>query len=119
MAEKDLKQDDRGAYNYRADQNTGTRLVKWYHNKCVLVGSACAGVEVTTKLERFYVKQKKVQVQCCDMVAQHNASMGGIDLADMLVKLCRTKITTENNIFHWFDIAKINASLIYCRHCGQ
>ena len=69
------------AYDYRTDHNTGTHLVGWFNNKCVLVGSTFTGVEATTKLERFDVKQKKkVQVQCPDMVAQYNASVGGVDL---------------------------------------
>ena len=117
---KDLKKEGRGAYDHRLDQNTGTHLVKWFDNECVLVGSNFAVVEATTTLERFYVTQKKVQVQCPDMVAQYNASTDSVDLADMLIELYRTKITTKKLwhlelTCHCVDIAW----LIYCRHCGH
>ena len=43
MSEKDLKKEGRDSYDYRTDQNTGTHLLKWFDNKCVLLGSTYSG----------------------------------------------------------------------------
>ena len=49
--------------------------------------------------------------------------MGGVDLADMLIALYRTTIKSKRwylkVLFHCVDIAKINAWLLYRRHCDQ
>ena len=44
MAEKDLKARGRGSFDYRTDGNTGLHLLKWFDNKCFIVGSSFAGV---------------------------------------------------------------------------
>ena len=44
MAEKDLKARGRGSFDYWTDGNTGLHLLKWFDNKCVIVGSSFAGV---------------------------------------------------------------------------
>ena len=58
------------------------------------------------------------------MVRDYNGSMGGVDLADMLIELYRTKFSTKKRwylklIFHCLYIAKVNAWLLYRRHCLQ
>ena len=58
MFEKDLKKRSRGLFNYRTDYNSGTHLLKWYDNKCV-VGSSFAGVECTNAVGRYDLAQKK------------------------------------------------------------
>ena len=50
--------------------------------------------------------------------------MGGVDLADMLIALYRTKIMVEKRwhlqvIFHALDICKIKGWLLYCRYCHE
>ena len=50
--------------------------------------------------------------------------MGGFDLADMLISLYRTQITTKKRwylkiIFHLVDICKVNRWLLYRRYCEQ
>ena len=49
--------------------------------------------------------------------------MGGVDLADMVVALCRTTIKFKTRylkvLFHCVDIAKVNAWLLYRRQCDQ
>ena len=124
MSEKDLKKEGRGSYNYRTHQNTGTHLLKWFDSKCVLLGSTYSELRLRQTVQRFDLKQKKkkqVDVQCPDMVKD---SMGGVDLADMLIELYRTKISTKKRwylklIFHCLDIAKVNAWLLYRRNCLQ
>ena len=49
--------------------------------------------------------------------------MGSVDLADMVVALCRTTIKFKRRYFkvpfHCVDIAKVNAWLLYRRQCDQ
>ena len=75
-------------------------------------------------VERWSQKdQKKKNIQCPQLVLQYNKGMGGVDLADMLISLYRTKIKTRRwyiKIFwHLVDMAKVNAWLLYCRHGDQ
>ena len=58
MAEKDLKNEGHGIFDYRIEENTGTYLVESFDNKCVMVGFTYAGVEATTTLERRKKKFK-------------------------------------------------------------
>ena len=59
MSEKDLKRRGRGSFDYRTDYNTGTHLLKWVDNKCVVVGSNFAGVECTYTVVTYDLAQKK------------------------------------------------------------
>ena len=49
--------------------------------------------------------------------------MGWVFLADMLIALYRTTIKSKRwclkVLFHCVDIAKVNAWLLYTRHCDQ
>ena len=100
------------SFDYPLDQNSGFHFVKWYDGKGVLIGLNCAGVETSTTVERFDVKpKKKIKVSCPGMIKEYNRSMGGVDLADMLISLYRTKVNVRKRwylkiIFHCVDIAK-------------
>ena len=122
-AEEELKQKEIGSFDYRTDQNSGFHFPTWCDNKCVLIGSNYAGAESSTTLERFDIKEKKkVKVSCPNMIKEYNRSMGGVDLADMLISLYHTKINVRKKwylkiIFHCVDIAKTNGWLLYRRNC--
>ena len=45
MSEKDLKKRVRVSFDYRTIYNNRTYFLKWFDNKCVVVGSSFAGVE--------------------------------------------------------------------------
>ncbi|XP_047141098.1 piggyBac transposable element-derived protein 2-like [Hydra vulgaris] len=49
--------------------------------------------------------------------------MGGVDLSDMVISLYRTSCKTKRwylkVLFYCVDIAKVNAWLLYRRHCSQ
>lgn len=121
-SEKDLKKDGRGSFDYRTDASSQLHIVRWLDNKCVQLVSTYAGVKASKTVKRWDRKAKKhVDISCPDMVSQYNESMGGVDLADMLIAIYRTKIKTKRwylkVLFHCVDIAKVNAWLLYRHHC--
>jgi hypothetical protein len=82
------------------------------------VPSTYAGVKASNTVKRWDGKAKKnIDVKCPDMLYLYNESMGGVDLADMLISLYRTKIKSKRwylkVLFHCVDIAKVNAWLLY------
>ena len=99
--------------------------MKWFDNKCVVVGSSFVGVECTNTVERYDLAQKKkVKINCPDMAPQYNRSLGGVDLIDILIALYRTNNITRKRwylkiIFHCVHVAKVNAWLLYQRHFQQ
>ena len=124
-SDADLKARGRGAFDYRTDKNYGIHVVKWMDNKCVLLTSTFTGVSCSNTVERWNGKEKThVQVQQPDIVREYNSSMGGVDLADMLISLYGTTIISKKRwylkiIFHCVDMCKINAWLLYRRHCDH
>ena len=77
ISEKNLKKQLCGSFDYRTDYNIRTYVLKWFEDKCVVVGSNLAGVEFINTVERYDLAQKKkVKVNCPDIVSQYNRSMG-------------------------------------------
>ena len=62
-------------------------------------------------------------IQCPRIVLAYNKSMGGVDLADMLLSLYRINVKTKRwyiKVFwHLIDICKVNAWNLYRRHHVQ
>ena len=80
-----------GSFDYWTDYNTGTHLLKWFNNKCVVVGSRFARVECTNAVKKYDLAQtKKVKSDCPDMFSQYNRSMDGVGLSDILIACYRT-----------------------------
>ena len=124
-AEKDLKKGGRGSHSFRTDANSGITATKWYDNKCVqLISNHCCNPQETNKIKRWdRGSQTYTEINCPTVVEEYNKSMGGVDLADMLISLYRTTIKTKRwyvkVLFHCVDIAKVNGWLLYRRHCDQ
>ena len=124
MAEKDLKKEGRGSYDYRTDMGSGLVITKWFDSKCVYMCSTYVSPTETTEVKRWDRSASKyINVQCPEVVREYNKSMGGVDLSDMLISLYRTQVKTKRwyikVLFHCVDIAKVNAWLLYKRHCMQ
>lgn len=123
-SDKDLKKTGRGSHASRTDANSGLSVTKWFDNKSVLVVSNFCNIDSTIKVQRWDRSNKKhIDVNCPSVIQEYNKSMGGVDLADMLISLYRTSFKTKRwyikILFHLVDIAKVNAWLIYRRHCDQ
>ena len=60
----------------------------------------------------------KTEIPCPVIIKQYNASMGGIDLSDMQIKLYQIQISRKKRlylkiIFYCIDITETNAWLLY------
>ena len=62
-------------------------------------------------------------IPCRQIIKQYNASMGGVDLADMLIAIyripCRTKHWYLKVFWHLVDMCKVSAWVLYKRHHQQ
>lgn len=94
-------------------------MIKQYENKCVYPASTFSRVAAAGTVKRSDAKQKSyIDVSLPDMVLNYNTFILGVDLADMLITLYRTKIMLKKCwylqvIFQALDIYKINELLLY------
>ena len=94
-------------------------MIKQYENKCVYPASTISRVAAAGTVKRSDAKQKSyIDVSLPDMVLNYNTFILGVDLADMLITLYRTKIMVKKCwylqvIFQALDIYKINELLLY------
>ncbi|XP_065662877.1 piggyBac transposable element-derived protein 3-like [Hydra vulgaris] len=94
--EKDLKKLGRGSQSFKIDANSGLILTKWYDNKCVNLISTYCDPGLVSKIKRWDRKDKKyIEIDCPSVLQEYNKTMGGVDLADMLISLYRTTIKTR------------------------
>ena len=90
----------------------------WFDNRQVMTVSNFAGVDPTNECKRFDRKKKEiVTVPQPHVVAIYNRFMGGVDKANILLALYKTKCKTskwyQRIAFHLFRLAVINAWIIY------
>jgi hypothetical protein len=121
---KDLKSAGRGSIDYRSDANSDIIIVKWFDNGPVHLVSNFVGVEPLASVERWSSKDKKrVPIPCPQIVKCYNGGMGGVDLADMFIALYRIVVKTcrwyIKVFWHCIDICKVNAWILYRRHCDE
>ena len=117
MAEKDLKKEGCGSYDYRTDMGSGLVVKKWFDSKYVYMCSTIVNLTETTEVKRWIRSARKyINVQCPEIVREYNKSMGGLDLSDILISLYRTQVKTKRwyikVLFHCVDIANVNAWLL-------
>ena len=102
---KELQKARRGSSDYRTDNNSGIIVVKWVNNNVVQLISNFVGIEPMTSIERSCKKEKKRKdIPCPQIVKQYNKSMGGEDLADMLIALYRIPCKTKRWYQKYFGI---------------
>jgi len=68
-------------------------------------------------------KKATIDVPCPKTVAKYNQHMGGVDLCDMLLALCRIELGTHkwyiDLMYYLSGICIVNGWLLYRRHCEQ
>ena len=121
---KELEKQGRGSSDHSVDMNSGIVIVKWVDNSTVTLASNYVGIEPEGVIERWCNKKKeRVEVPCPRIVYIYNKKMGGVDLADMLISLYCIQVKTRRwyikILWHLVDICKVNAWLLYRRHCQQ
>ena len=122
--DKKLVKQGRGSSTFKYDANSGVTVLKWYDNKCFQVCSNYSKPNAISTVRRWHkTKKEYVDIKCPNTIKEYHESMGGVDLADMMISLYRTKIKTRRwyltVLFHCLDIAKVNAWLLYRRHADQ
>ena len=125
ISDKDLKSNGRGSFDFRIDLNSPVRMIKWFDNKAVILGSTFSSVKSSSNKQRWDAKKKEhCSVTYPDMVKDYNESMGGVDLNDMLISLYRVDIKTRKRwylkiITHLINLCNVNGWLLYGRYSNQ
>ena len=84
MAQKYLKKEGRGSYNYHTDMGSGLLIMKWFDSKYVYICSAFVNPTETTEEKQWDRSASKyINVQCPEVFREYNKSMGRVDLSDM------------------------------------
>lgn len=116
--EKEMKKKERGSYVEATCKQNRLAVVRWNDNKAVTFISSFVASMPVEKIQRYSKDAKKrVDVQCPQIVRQYNKHMGGVDLADMLISLYKTRLKSRRwylGIFaQMIDICINNAWLMH------
>ena len=96
QSNKDLEREGRGAMDYRVDANSGIMVVKWVDNCSVLLISNYVGMESLGAIQRWSKDSNAMKDRSFPrIVIMYDKSMGGVDLADMLLALYRIEVKTK------------------------
>ena len=88
LSNEDLQKSARGASDYRVDNNSGIIIVKWLDNSVVQLTSNYVGIEPMDQIEKWdKTAGKRKNVDCPQIAKAYNKSIGGVNLADMLIAL--------------------------------
>ena len=90
----------------------------------VRLTSNYVGIEPIDQIERWDITtSERNNVDCPQTVKGYNKSMGGVDLANMLIALYQISVKTKRcyiNVFwHLVNIAKVNGWILYKGHRVQ
>ena len=87
-----MKEGGRGTSEEFVDSSGFIVVKAWYDNKQALTLSNYVGKDPIGKCNRYDKSQKKrIEIDRPNSVAIYNKFMGGVDKADMLLSLYRTK----------------------------
>ncbi|XP_065578636.1 piggyBac transposable element-derived protein 3-like [Artemia franciscana] len=88
-----MKKRERGTSDYRTDIHSGVIVVTWLNNNTVCLALTYAAITLQDTCRRWNVKDKsRVEVSRPAIVYEYNCHMSSIELADMLVEICRTHL---------------------------
>ena len=115
ISPKNLSKQERGVSWLPCWQNSGIVLVKWLNKSIVYLVSNCISVELVGTIDRWCNKSKVVKaVPWPKIVSTYNKSMGGVDLADILIALYRIDVKT----CRWYIKVCQNYCRMLCSKCN-
>ena len=90
---ENMKKKERGAYDFRVDEQNEVIVCRWNDNNVVNMCSNTVGIEPISMATRYSAKEKKkIQVKQPHMVKVYNEHMGGVDRMDQNVSKYRIAI---------------------------
>ena len=118
--ESGVKRWERGTSetHMRSDGKLG--ITVWKDNKPLYMASTTSGKEPVDTVRRYKKKERAyIEVERPNVVAKYNRCMGGVDLHNRMLAHYRsgskTKKWTIRTILHFFDLAAVQAWLLYKR----
>lgn len=126
ISDKDLKSKGKSAFvEYEGQLSTcagAVRVVRWNDNNICTVMSTMGSAQPVTTIGRWdknVSTTQKTDVKCPALIKYYNANMGGVDKMDALIAFYRmffrSKKWYHRLFFHFFDVAIVNAWLVYRR----
>lgn len=95
-SDKIMKQEGRGTSASFVRGDGKLNVVKWFDNKPVLMLSAVHAKEPEDTCQRWSKKDKRyITVRRPNIVQEHNAKMGGVDLSDRMMSYYRMSVRTR------------------------
>ena len=118
MSEKDMKREGRGVTDEIFDSVNGVVICTWYDYKRVITASNFVGKEPVGQCSLYDRKERQcIQLPRPASIGTYNQYMGGVDKADMMLSLYKTKCRTRkwyHRIFiHLLHLAVVNSWVIY------
>ena len=102
---KELKKQGRESFDYHVDLSSAVVIVRWMDNSIVQLASNFVVINSVGKFERWVKSANaRIKIECPQIALHHNKSMGGVDLADMLIQICRTEVKTTRWYIKVFGI---------------
>lgn len=101
-------------------ENIQLANVTWRDNKIVNLVSDYVGTDTMQSVKRFDKRHnKKVSIDCPNIIKEYNSSMGGVDLLDSFIGRQKIKIRSKKwymrIFYHLLDITITNAWILYKR----
>lgn len=123
-AEKTMRKNGRGDIAQFSDSKAGLVICAWYDNRRVLTISNFLGKDPVSNCKRYDRKKKEdISVPRPACIELYNKFMGGVDKADMLLSLYRTKHRSKKwyhrIAFHLISLAAVNAFVLYREIGGE
>ena len=116
--ESAMRKEGRGTMCEFVEKKAGLVICTWYDNRRVITISNFLGKDPTSQANRFDRKNRKmIQVPRPASVDIYNRFMGGVDIADMLLSLYRSKMRSRKwyhrIVVHLVSLALVNSFTVY------
>lgn len=109
-SDAELRGGGRGYFCQVVHEDGQMCIIKWFHNKPVILASTIHDANPTGVCKRWSKKEKAyTNVVLPNVIKTYNSAMGGVDMLDRMIsyyRICaRTRKWTVRLIFHMIDFA--------------